>query len=71
VLLVDGNRPSTPSTGTSGGILSRIKKDKYDIIEVEENEILVLAEVHDKQQKRNLMLVIMDWHKMIKKTVPN
>jgi exonuclease III len=47
-----------PSKGKSGGILCGIKKEKFDIVKIEEKSFAVLAEVKDKKLGKNLNLVI-------------
>jgi hypothetical protein len=41
-----------PSIGRSGGILCGIKKERFDLITVEEKEFAITAEVYDKAKKR-------------------
>jgi hypothetical protein len=40
-----------PSTGKSGGILCGIKKERFDIIKVEEKEFAIVAEVQVSEDK--------------------
>jgi hypothetical protein len=47
-----------PSTGKSGGILCGIKKERFDIIKVEEKEFAIVAEVQDKFPRINVRLVM-------------
>jgi hypothetical protein len=47
-----------PSIGKSGGILCGTRKEKFDIIKVEEKEFLVEVEVFDRSLRKNLSLVM-------------
>jgi exonuclease III len=47
-----------PSIGKSGGVLCGIKKEKFEVVKIEENEFLLSVEVIDKGMRKNLMLIM-------------